>query len=119
MADEVPKPNGMRKTTKAAITFGSILLSIGPLKEAKQFIMGDQIVTNQRLETTMKESFASLEKKLDKHIDDDSVVHRRLRDLSREDDVALEARCEKHTDKVEARVDTIAELLLNGKKHIN
>lgn len=106
MADEV-SPNNMRKTTKAAIGFSMAMLAIGPLKDLKEFILGDQQVTNARIEQTMKESFAALDQKLTKHMDDDQIVHRRIRDLDRDDLAALEVRCEKRSDKVEQRVSNL------------
>lgn len=102
--DEAPK---MKVSTKALIGVAAALAAIPQLRDLKDFILGDQKVTNERLEKTMNESFARLEQKITKHVDDDIVVHRRLRDLDREDIQLAEARCEKRSDKVDERISNL------------
>lgn len=102
--DETPK---MKTSTKAFIGFAAIFAAIPQLRDLKDFIIGDQKVTNERLEKTMNEGFARLDQKITKHVDDDLVVHRRIRDLDRNDLDSVEARCEKRGDKIDERVSNL------------
>lgn len=111
--DESKPDNKMRFSTKAGLTLGAAFIGIPQLMQVKDFFMGEQRVTNERIETTMKESFARLENKLDKHIDDETVKHMRIRDLGREELGQAEARCEKNSDKIEARVSNLEAYILN------
>lgn len=102
--DEAPK---MKTSTKAVIGVTAIFAAIPQLRDLKDFLTGDQKVTNERLEKTMNEGFARLDQKITKHVDDDLVVHRRIRDLDREDVQSAESRCEKRSDKIDDRVSNL------------
>lgn len=105
--DEIPKPNGMRKTTAAAFGTLALIAAVPQLKMLKEFFMGEQIVTNERIERTMNDSFKRLESKLDRHLEDDVVTHRRMHDLWTAEVHDSMLVCEKQSDKVEGRVSNL------------
>lgn len=107
MADE-PKPGAViPKRATVIMTAAMALLSVRPLMDLKEFVVGEQVVTNARIETTMKESFARLENKIEKHLEDEVSTHRRMHDLWDSQIAASEGRCEKHSDKVEDRIQNL------------
>jgi len=101
------------------------LMSVGQLKELKEFFIGDQAETIARIEMQQKESFQNLEmkqldaiakadrgfdklEKLIRDADQENIVRfRRMRDQSREELNQSEARLEKRSDRIESRVTNL------------
>lgn len=118
--DSATPPNTTRKTTKVAMATAFSLLAIRPLMDLKDFILGEQMVTNARIETTMKESFTRLELKMDKHVEDETSTHRRMHDLWDTQIAATEARCEKREDKADERILNLESFAMKtGRKSTN
>lgn len=115
MADEIPKIPPKRAAI--AMTAAMALLAIRPLMDMKEFIVGEQVVTNARIEATMKESFARLENKIDKHVEDEVTTHRRMHDLWDSQIAAAEGRCEKRSDKTEDRIQNLEVYAYKAVRH--
>lgn len=113
--DEAPIKPKLNKTT-AGIALVAALAAIPQLRVMKDFLMGDQKVTNERLETTMKESFLRLEAKIDRLQDEATSTHRRMRDIWHDEVVTAESRCEKLADRIDGRVSNIEGYIFRNKK---
>jgi hypothetical protein len=115
----------MRKTvsfTHRQLGIGGGLLaaivSIGQLRELKEFFVGDTDATIARIETQQKEGFARLEKIIKDSNEDFVDRLRRSRDIAIAENTAVEMRCDKRSDRIETRISNLEIFTYRNKKSL-
>lgn len=93
------------------------LMSIGQLKEIKEFFVGETAATIARIEVQQKEGFDRLERVI-KEADAESIVKlRRLKDSTWLELAAVENRCEKRLTELRSDVSSLQIYAFKNRGH--
>lgn len=122
--DDIKSEDKVRKTvslTHRQLGFGAFslaaLMSVGQLKEIKEFFIGEQATAIARIEATQISNHREIKDLLILHTADEQVKRQRLFDIVTTNIAASESRCEKRADDLHTDVHDLQVFAFKNKSH--